>query len=111
MISALSKVSRFTLSADVAGTFEDYSVRISSNLDRVLQDAVGNLVREQAGKLEKELQAAITGKTGGALADLKKNYGGLEAVGGSLSGKQNQLNDLLKNTVRSGLPGKLKLPF
>ena len=111
MSSALSKVSSFTLSADVAGTFEDYSVRISSNLDRVLQDAVGKLVREQAGKLEKELQAAIREKTGGAFTDLKKNYGDLDAVGGSLSGKQNQLNDLLKNAVKSGLPGKIKLPF
>ena len=111
MSSALSKVSSFTLSADVAGTFEDYSVRISSNLDRVLQDAVGKLVREQAGKLEKELQAAIAGKTGGALSDLKKNYSALEATGGSLTGRQNQLNDLLKNAVKSGLPEKLKLPF
>ncbi len=111
MVSALSKVSSFILSADVAGTFKDYTIHISSNLDRVLQDAVGKLVKEQAGKLEKELQTAIAGKTGGALTDLKKNYGGLEAVGGSLTGRQNQLNDLLKNVVKPGLPGKLKLPF
>lgn len=111
MTSALSKVSSFTLSADIAGTFEDYTIHISSNLDRILQDAVGKLVKEQAGKLEKELQAAIAEKTGGALTDLKKSYGDLDATGGSLTGRQNQLNDLLKNAVKSGLPGKLKLPF
>lgn len=111
MTSALSKVSSFTLTADVSGKPEDYDVRISSDLDRVLGDAVGKLVKEQSAKVEKELQAAIAEKTGGALADLKKGYGDLDAVGGSLTGRQNQLNDLLKSAVTSGLPGKLKLPF
>jgi uncharacterized protein (TIGR03545 family) len=107
--SALSKVSHFSLTADVSGTPEDYNVRISSDLDRVLRDAVGKLVQEQSMRLEQELTAAIQEKTDKQLKDLKDGLGGFSAQGSQLDDVQNRLTALLKDAARSGGGGKFRL--
>lgn len=108
---ALAKADRFTLTADITGTLDDYKVRISSDLDRALKDAVGNLVREKSAKFEKELAAAIDEKTRDAVKGLKGDLGGLDAVNGKLNASENELKNVMKEATGRSLPGKLKLPF
>ncbi len=108
--SALSRVSAFSLSADIAGAPGNYDVKVSSDLDRVLKNAVGRTALEQSARLEKELKAAVEAKTGGKLKDLKANVGGLNALGGSIDGVQKQLNALLQEASQ-GTAGKPRLPF
>ncbi|MBC2710405.1 MAG: TIGR03545 family protein, partial [Desulfosarcina sp.] len=50
--SAISRVDRFSLNADIAGTLEAYTVDITSDLDKVLKSAVGNLVKKEAAKFQ-----------------------------------------------------------
>ncbi len=108
--NALSRVSAFSLTADITGEPGNYDVKVSSDLDRVFKDAVGRIVQEQSTRLEKELKAAVQAKTGEKLKDLKASLGGLNSLGGNIDGVQNQLNALLQEaTQKSG--GKARLPF
>ena len=102
MGSALSDVSKFMVKADVTGTLEDYDIQLTSDLDRVLKASVGNMVRKQAARLEKDLKKAIFAKADGPLGQLKNSLGGFDAIDGELT---NRLN------IGSGLLGGSKLPF
>jgi len=110
MASSLSDIKRFNVKADISGTLEDYDMQLSSDLDRVLKDAVGKQVKAQAALLEKELKAQISEKVDGPLADLKSSMGGLSTISSELSARLNLGNELLKDTKQSGRSG-LKLPF
>ncbi len=106
--SSLAKVSSFSLTVDVTGTPENYGVRISSDLDRVMRDAAGGVVREHRDRLEKELRQAVQEKTEVKLAGLKEGLGGLGSQGGKLDGLQDRLNSLIKE-AGSSAGGKIKL--
>jgi len=109
ILSALDKVSAFMLTAHITGTPENYQVKVSSDLDKVLKDAAGSLVREQRDKIEKELTKAVQEKTEAKLAGLKGAMGGLNAQGGKLDGLQEKLNSLLKDAGGTAGGDKLKL--
>ena len=79
--SALSNVSKFTLTADVTGNLEDYKMSLTSDLDKVLKKAVSSVVQEQGAKLEAQLKSAIQEKTGVQLKDLQESYKGLSEQG------------------------------
>lgn len=106
--SALSKVSNFSLSADITGTLQDYKMNISSDLDRVLKNAVSNVVRAQRTRLERELKTKIRERTGGQLRDLRESFGGLTEQGGRLDKVQEQLYSVLEEAIKSAT-GKLRL--
>ncbi len=107
--NALSRVSAFSLTAEITGAPDNYDVKVSSDLDRVLKDAIGRTVQEQGAKLEKELKAAVQSQTAEKLKDLKASLGGLNEVGGNIDSTQKQLNSLLQDSQKAG--GKVKLPF
>jgi len=97
MHSALEGVKRFSLNADIAGTTEAYTVNISSDLDRVLQSAVGNLVKKEAAKLKSEFQQQIGAQLKGPLAQTRTGMSGLGGIDAELGKRLNIGNDLLKN--------------
>ncbi len=107
--NALSRVSAFSLTADITGAPDNYDVKVSSDLDRVLKDAIGRTVQEQSARLERELKAAVQAQTSEKLKDLKASLGGLNEVGGNIDNTQKQLNSLLQEASKGG--GKVKLPF
>jgi uncharacterized protein (TIGR03545 family) len=109
LASSLSDVKRFNIRVDISGTLKDYNMQLSSDLDRVLKDAVGKQVKAQAARLEEELKARISEKVNGPLGDLKADLGGLDAMGSELTSRLNLGHDLLKRTEQQG-PGGLKLP-
>jgi uncharacterized protein (TIGR03545 family) len=108
--TALSKVDRFSLAADIAGNLEDYKMKITSDLDRVLKTAVSSVVQEQSARLEQELNSAIQQRTGGQLKDLQNSFGVLNEQGLRLDTIQNQLDSLLQEALKSAGGGKFKLP-
>lgn len=118
--SAIRGVSSLNVEADVVGTLQDYTVRIRSGLDKVLEQAAGRLVQDLSADLKKELSAAISSKIDGPLKDLTQNLGGLDAVKGELAKRLTQGNDVLGGLLKTGaapkalpkeLPGGFKLPF
>lgn len=111
--SALSDIKGFNVKADVAGTIENYDLHLSSDLDRVLKDAVGRFVSAQAAELEKGLKYEVSKRTGGQLDGLKAGFGGLIDIDGEVKNRLNLGEGLLKDMAKGGAPGfKLpKLPF
>jgi uncharacterized protein (TIGR03545 family) len=117
--SAVSGISELSLTANVTGTLDHYDVKLSSDLDRILQDAAGKMVNELAAKFGGELQAAISAKIAEPMKELQQTLSGFNAIGGDLSDRLGQhkevLNSLLEKSLPSKslkkLPGGLKLPF
>lgn len=110
MASALSDIKRFDVEANVSGTLKVYDLKLTSDLDSVLKDAVGKQVKAQAARLEKDLQSAISEKVSEPMANMKAKLGELSAISSELTDRLNIGNDLLKGTKKSG-PSGLKLPF
>lgn len=114
--SALSGVSRFTVTADVTGTLEHYNVALQTDLDRVLKQAGGKMVQDLSAEFTKDLAAGISEKVSGPLKEVQGGVGGLSGIGGELSSRLTAGNDVLgsllkKGAAPKGLPGGLKLPF
>lgn len=117
--SAVTGVSEFSLQADVTGTLEQHEVTVSSDLDRILQDAAGKMVNELAAKFGTELQSAISAKIAEPMQQLKNNLSGFEEIAGQLIERVTQHNAVLKSLLENSLPtkglkdlpGGLKLPF
>lgn len=117
--SAVTGISQLSLQADVTGTLEQPDVTISSDLDRILQDAAGKMVNELAAKFGAELQSAISAKIAEPMQQLKNNLSGFERIAGELTERVTQHNDVLNRLLEKSLPtkglkdlpGGLKLPF
>ena len=74
--SAVTDISQLSLQAAVKGTLEQHDITLSSDLDRILQNAAGKMVNELAAKFGAELQTAISAKIAKPMQDLKKNFQG-----------------------------------
>ncbi|MBW2330415.1 MAG: TIGR03545 family protein, partial [Deltaproteobacteria bacterium] len=110
MALAVSDIKKFGVEANISGTLKAYDLQLSSDLDRVLKEAVRKQVEAQVTRLEKELQSAISEKVSEPMADIKASLGGLSAISSELTARLNLGNELLKGTKQNGRSG-LKLPF
>ncbi|MFZ5863734.1 MAG: TIGR03545 family protein [Nitrospirota bacterium] len=108
--SALADVKAFHLVATVTGTTQNPDVKVTSDLDSVLKNAVGKMMTEQAARLEADLKAAIAERVNGPLEDLKKQLAGFGGVGDDLASRSEALNNLLNEKLAPKVKG-LKLPF
>ncbi|MFC1534027.1 hypothetical protein ACFL7M_11755 [Thermodesulfobacteriota bacterium] len=86
----------------IAGTPENYDIQLSSDLDRVPKNAVGNAVKKQAAVFETKLKQAVMAKANGPLKQAQGSLGDFNAMGINLDKRQNMGSGLLK---------ELKLPF
>jgi len=100
--SALTQLSGFNVKVDVSGPLNDYTIRLSSDLDQALKSAAGRMIQQQAEKFEKELKGAVLAKAGGPLEGLKTDQNALNAIGSQLADRLN---------MGTGLLGNLKRPF
>lgn len=105
MRTALQGVRKFSLTADISGTMDDPGFRLSSDLDRILKDAVGQAAREEGARLEAGLRKAIEEKTGPALADAQRSLQSLESARAELEAVKAELEEALK------VKAAVKLPF
>ncbi len=108
--STLSDVSRFSVQADITGTLDDYQIKLSSDLDRVLSNALGKQVKKQARAFENKLKSAITEKVSGPMKETSESFRGLNTIGDEVTSRLNMGDSILKDS-KEGLPGGLKLPF
>jgi len=116
--SAVTDISQLALQADVKGTLEHHDVTLSSDLDRILQNAAGKMVNELAAKFGAELQSAISAKIAEPMNQLKANMAGFDGIASDLTERVTGHNDILKSLLEKTLPtkdlklpGGLKLPF
>ncbi|WP_342349900.1 TIGR03545 family protein [uncultured Nitrospira sp.] len=117
--SAVTGVSEFSVQANVTGTLEQHEVTVSSDLDRLLQDAAGKMVNELGAKFGTELQSAISAKMAEPMQQLQSNLSGFEEIAAQLTERVTQHDAVLKSLLEKSLPikglkdlpGGLKLPF
>ncbi len=119
---ALSGVDHLALRVEIGGTLDDPTVRLSSDLDRLLGDAVGREARAQAAKLEAKLKSAIAERVAAPIDEATGGIGNLGRLDGRLtkllSGLTGLSGEAGRATLPGGsrkipgikLPGKLKLP-
>lgn len=97
--TALQSVSSLNLTAEVGGPTDAFEVKVRSDLDDVLKNAVGAVVRDQMAGLERDLKAAIAERIAGPLRTLGLGVKDLDAYGLELDGLSKRLNDLLKRLI------------
>lgn len=110
---ALADIKTFRVKADVTGTQEQFEMKVESDLDEVLKEAVGKQARAQVAKLEGQLRAAIDEKVAPQVAEIRGKLGGFDPLIQDLAGRLNLGQDILKSGA-GGLGGKsgaFKLPF
>jgi uncharacterized protein (TIGR03545 family) len=106
--SALAGVRETTVEADVTGTVDAPKVRVRSDLDRIVADAVRGLATERVKALEADLTAAIREKAEARLADARGDIDALDGDGGVLGERRAELEAVLKDALQGATR---KLPF
>ncbi len=106
--AALSNVKGFGFKADAAGTVDDFKLTVSTDLDRVLYDAAGGVLRERMLAFESALSAEVYSKTEGPLKELNQDFAGLMDVNAVVKERFDGLNRALAEATRGALP---RLPF
>jgi len=110
MADTLSGIKGFELNISVSGTPEDHDIKIASDLDRALKEAVGRQIRKQAAQFEQKLTEAVHEKVDPQLAQLESRLGGFNPYVSELNARLKLGDELLDELTRSGKKG-LKLPF
>jgi len=117
--SAVTGISQLSFEANVKGTLQQQDITLTSDLDRILRKAAGQMVDESAQTFGAELQSAISAKIAEPMQQLKKSLSGFDGIAGDLTERMTQhngiLNSLLEKTLPTkslkNLPGGFKLPF
>ncbi len=94
--TALLSVSHLSLTAEITGATDNFDVKIRSDIDDVLKNAVGAIIKDQMAGLEKDLREAIAARISGPLDKLNLGVKGLDGCGLELDSLNKNLNDLLK---------------
>ncbi len=107
--AALADIKQTRVKATITGTTKDYQLQLTSDLDRVLKNAVGKQVQSQLAGLERDLRGAIAKQVDKPLADLRASLSGLGGLDNELTARTGQLRNLLTSLPKA--QGGLKLPF
>ena len=95
--TALSEVSEFSVSADIKGSLDNYDIKISSDLDKVMQKALSKIVKQQTAEFDKKLKKEIESITAGKIDDLKDHMGAFNSFDKELTDRLKIGDDLLKS--------------
>jgi hypothetical protein len=95
---AISSLDGFSVDVKATGTLSDYTISVSSDIDKALKTAVGSLLKEESDKFEARLKTRIREKTEKRLAGLKGELKGIENNKSQVSGKSGSLDSLLRKS-------------
>lgn len=93
---ALSGVSNVSATAKVTGTIDDYTVNLRSDIDTILKQAIGNTLKKQTAKFEKELKNAVMAQVKGPLAGATNSFSGLGGISNELTDRLQIGGNLLR---------------
>ena len=101
---ALNGVRSLKVAAELSGTLDDYGLRLSSDLDGILRDAVGRAARQEADRLEAGLRQAVDAKLETAQVEAEAVLRRIEDVKKDLDEARARLEEALKQKIAAGLP-------
>lgn len=110
MAAALSNVKAFNIDAGVTGKLDEYKLRVASDLDRVLSNAAGGILRDKMLAFDRGIKAGVFEKTEKPLKELNGSFGGLLDINGAAGERLKKFNELLAKATRGAIPVP-KLPF
>jgi len=96
---ALAGVRRINASASVDGTLLQQQIQLTTDLDRVLKDAVTDLARRQATELTQSLRKGIRAETNAPIKETGLQLDRFGRVGDELSGRLALGDNLLKGLL------------
>lgn len=96
LLNALTDVTKIDITTDISGPFDDYKVSVSSNLDKILKQALADVVRQESQAFVAKLQDQINAKLQDKLKTSDLQVGGLDAISNELTKRLNLGNRLLK---------------
>lgn len=105
---ALGRVKTFRVEMELDGAPSNYDINLTSDLDRVLKDAVQQQIRKEADLFEQRLGVAIAERVDKDLDQLRENLNGFDGLIGELAARTELGDALLKQAVSAAGP---KLPF
>jgi uncharacterized protein (TIGR03545 family) len=108
--AALADVSTFSVKAKVTGPPDNYRIQMTSDLDKVLKNAVGRQVKNLTTEFQDKLRASILDKVKGPMADTSNSMSGLDSITQEISSRMDLGNDVSNNLLK-GLGGKSKIKF
>lgn len=108
--STLTGVSSFSLNAKVSGNLDDYTMQLSSDLDRVLKDSVSAQLKDQIAKLEQELRADISERVSGPIEQAKSSLGDFAPLGDELEKRLQDFISLQREAIFKKPSGGLPIP-
>ncbi len=92
MENALKDVNAFEIKVDISGSKENYDMDVSSDLDEIIKNAIGQQVRQSIDKFEKQLEDRIKEKTTAKIAELESRFGKADQLQKKLD-KREKLGD------------------
>ncbi len=107
---ALADVSSFSINAEVTGPLDNYNVKITSDLDRVLKNAVGKQIKDLSDEFQDKLRAGIQNKIKGPLGEATGSMSGLDNINQEIASRLKLGNDVSSSLIK-GLGGKSKIKF
>lgn len=93
---ALSSVQQFGIDLLVNGNINKPNLKLKSDLDRILSQAVGSQLKAQAGKLKGQLQEQLQAQLGPELKQLQDTAGQIQGLDQILGEREKALKDVVK---------------
>ena len=92
--AALADVSTFSVNARVTGPLDNYKVKMTSDLDKILKNAVGRQMKALTNEFQDTLRAGIADKIKGPMADTSDSMSGLDSITQEISSRLDLGNDV-----------------
>lgn len=99
MLRALASIDRFDINAGAKGDITSPEVTFGSDLDRKLNKAFKQRLKQKQGELEDKLQARLDDKMQSYLGDYADDLKALNQLDGSLDEKTQQLTDMAEKQL------------
>ncbi|WP_419811417.1 TIGR03545 family protein [Bacterioplanoides sp.] len=99
MLRALASIDRFDINAGAKGDITSPEVTFGSDLDRKLNKAFKQRLKQKQGELEDKLQARLDDKMQSYLGDYADDLKALNQLDGSLDDKAQQLTDMAEKQL------------
>ena len=110
--SAFSRVDAFSLQASLKGTLQEYTLNLSSDLEKVVSGALQQVMADLTKQFEQDLNSALQAKIKTPLSSLKSDVSSLDEIEQELTSRKDFADTLLKKaTLAPSQKGGLKLPF
>jgi hypothetical protein len=93
---ALSGITNASASAKIMGTIDDYTIKISSDLDDILKKVVDKAIKKQTARFKQDLQDGVMTRTKGPLANASGSFTDFGGIAKELTARLQAGGNLLK---------------